>query len=358
MPFRRKPPAGSRPLPLPVKLGFIFLVWLAFISWLHYRLNNRTVNQQVVRMGYMPVVTNLAAPLLDYVSRHRSDVHFQAVKFSSFAEMAEALRNDSIQAAFIIAPLAVVLRQQGVDVKVVLIGNRNESTLVARKTLNAKRLEDLSGGTIAVPMRYSGHNLCLLKKIEEKGLGGKIRVVEMNPPDMASALASGALDAYFVGEPFAAQTVFSDDADVVANVEALWPNFICNLVLVRNSWLEANPSVARKLVETAARSGLWASRHPDEAARIASDYWNQSVDLVRRTLTPPYGRTIYDRFVPIKTELQVMADLMVRYNLTQQGDITGLVDDRFARAASLDGIDDLDSILLPGELKARAGPAE
>ncbi len=53
-----------------------------------------------------------------------------------------------------------------------------------------------------------------------------------------------------------------------------------------------------------------------------------------------------------------MADLMVRYNLTQQGDITGLVDDRFARAASLDGIDDLDSILLPGELKARAGPAE
>ena len=91
-------------------------------------------------------------------------VFFEAVKFSSFAEMAEALRNDSIQAAFIIAPLAVVLRQQGVDVKVVLIGNRNESTLVARKTLGAKRLEDLAGSTIAVPMRFSGHNICLLKQ--------------------------------------------------------------------------------------------------------------------------------------------------------------------------------------------------
>ncbi|WP_319404585.1 ABC transporter substrate-binding protein [uncultured Desulfosarcina sp.] len=346
MRFSLKPLAGSRPLTLRMKLGLFFLFWLVLISWLHYRLNYRQVSQKVVRMGYMPVVTNVAAPLLDYVTRHGAGVHFEAVKFSSFAEMAEALRNDSIQAAFIIAPLAVVLRQQGVDVKVVLIGSRHESTLVARKTLNAKRLEDLSGRTIAVPMRYSGHNLCLLKMIEEKGLGGKIRVVEMNPPDMASALTSGALDAYFVGEPFAAQTVLSDDADVVAYVESLWPNFICNLVLVKNSWIDADPSVARKLAEMAARSGLWAGRHPDEAARIVSGYWNQSVELVRYALTTPKGRVVYDRFIPKTAEIQTLADLMVRYNLARQADITGLVDDRFALAASVDGIDDLDSIVL------------
>ena len=37
---------------------------------------------------------------------------------------------------------------------------------------------------------------------------------------------------------------------------------------------------------------------------------------------------------------------MVRYDLARQADITGLVDDRFALAASIDGIDDLDSIML------------
>jgi hypothetical protein len=41
-----------------------------------------------------------------------------------------------------------------------------------------------------------------------------------------------------------------------------------------------------------------------------------------------------------------MADLMVRYGLARQADITGLVEDRFALDASIDGIDDLDSILL------------
>lgn len=339
--------AAIRWMSMPVKLGLLFLGWLAIISFLHYRLNNQAADQQQVNIGYMPVVTNLAAPLLDHVSRNRQGVHFNALKFASFSEMAESLRNGHIQAAFIIAPLAVVLRQQGADVKVIMIGNRHESTLVARKSLNVKRLEDLSGCTIAVPMRYSGHNLCLLNMIEEKGLGGRIRVVEMNPPDMASALTSGALDAYFVGEPFAAQTILSRDANVVAHVESLWPNFICNLVLVENNWLSANPHLAKELVQTAARSGIWAGRHPDLAARIVSKYWNQPVELVRHALTVPPGRIIYDRFVPKTSELQQIADLMVRFNLVEHPDIQELVEDRFALAANLSDIDGLESIYRP-----------
>ncbi|MGD9308583.1 MAG: ABC transporter substrate-binding protein [Desulfosarcina sp.] len=345
--FSRDPMSGSRRLPLPVKLGVVALTWLILITWLHYRLNSWSGDRQLVRMGYMPVVTNLAAPLLDHVSRHGTGIHFEAVKFASFAEMAEALRNDDIQAAFIIAPLAVVLYQQGVDVKVVLIGNRHESTLVARKGLAAKRLEDLVGATIAVPMRYSGHNLWLLKMIEEKGLEGKIRVVEMNPPDMASALTSGVLDAYFVGEPFAAQTVISNDADVVAYVESSWPNFICNLILAKHSWLEAKPSVVQKLVDSVVQSNLWAARHPKEAAQIVSDYWNQSLELVHYALTEPEGRIVYDRFIPETDELQLMADLMARYHLIEQTDISGLVNDRFARRAGIEVVDDLMHIQLP-----------
>ncbi|MGA6924733.1 MAG: ABC transporter substrate-binding protein [Desulfosarcina sp.] len=332
-------------MPAPVRLGLLFVLWLILISGLHHYLNHRPADRPVVRMGYMPVVTNLAAPLLDHVTNHAADIFFQAVKFSSFAEMAEALRNDSIQAAFIIAPLAVVLRQQGVDVKVVLIGNRHESTLVAKKSLNAKRLEDLVDCTIAVPMRYSGHNLGLMEMINEKGLGGRIRVVEMNPPDMASALTTGALDAYFVGEPFAAQTVLSADADVVAYVESFWPGFICNLVLVKNSWIKAQPTVVSQLVETAVRSGLWADRHPDETARIVSAYWNQSDDLVRYALNTPSGRVVYNRYVPKAAEIQVMADLMRRYGLIEHADIGGLVEDRFALEANVEGIDTVDSIL-------------
>ncbi|PID39753.1 MAG: hypothetical protein CR984_06125 [Proteobacteria bacterium] len=345
MPSEKRGQWVSYPFGLAMKLMACALMWLIAITGLHQWLNNRSVGQTVVRMGYMPVITNLAAPLLDHVSRDRKDVHFQAVKFASFAEMAEALRNDSIQTAFIIAPLAIVLHQQGVDIKVILIGNRHESTLVAHKKLNARRIEDLQGATVAVPMRYSGHNLCLMQAMAEKGLAGKINVVEMNPPDMASALTSGALDAYFVGEPFAAQTIISKDADVVDYAESLWPGFICNLIIAKRGWLDAHPSIARKLVVGAARSGIWAGRHPQEAAGIASAYWNQSLELVQYALTTPADRIVFDRFVPVKEELSEIADLMVRYGLIENADIDGLVDDHLARTAPIDNVGGVESIL-------------
>lgn len=327
------------------RIAAIAIIWLVIISFLHYRLNIETENRKIVKMGYMPVITNLAAPLLDYATRNSKGIRFDAIKFSSFADMGEALRSGQIKAAFIIAPLSIVLRQQGEDIKVVYIGNRHESTLVVRKDLDVKRLSDLVGKTLAVPMRYSGHNLSIMRMMEKKGLGGKINVVEMNPPDMAAALSSDSLDAYYVGEPFAAQTLKSNDSKLVWHVEDVWENFICNLVIVNNSFIKNDPEVVRMLVQGAARSGLWAEKHPLEAAQIASEYWNQTIDLVEYTFTVPKNRFVFDRFIPKTGEMQFMADEMLKFGLIENNDITGLVDDHFAKEANLKSITDFDSIL-------------
>ena len=327
------------------RILIIAFVWLALITALHYRLNFDLGQRQLVRMGYMPVITNLAAPLLDYASREGEGLRFTALKFTSFAEMAEALRNGNIEAAFIIAPLAIVLRQQGEDVKIVYIGNRNESTLVVGKNSTARRIRDLSGMTIAVPMRYSGHNLSISQLMETHGLNGMINVVEMNPPDMPAALVAGGLDGYYVGEPFAAQTLQSGDARRLFYVEEVWPNFICNVMLVKQSLIKNNPRVVQALVQGAARSGLWARQNITAAAGIASSYWNQPAELIQYALSHPEGRVVFDRFVPQPDQLQQMAELMVRYGLTETNNIDGLVEGRFAEKTSLSHIDTFDTIL-------------
>lgn len=332
-------------IPTPLLFTLMALGWLVFISGMHFWLNNDHEKRQVITMGYMPVITNLAAPLLDYASVDGDGVRFKALKFSSFAEMAEALRNDQIQAAFMIAPLSIVLRQQEEDVKVVYIGNRHESTLVVRKNLNIQSLSQLAGHSVAVPMRYSGHNLSIRKMMEDNGLTGAINIIEMNPPDMASALASGSLDAYYVGEPFAAQTIKSGNADILFYVEDIWENFICNLVLVRQEFMDNNPEVIKKMVHGAARSGVWAGENPKEAARIASQYWNQSAELIEYALKTPKDRIVYDRFVPKQKEMQQIADLMLRFDLIENSDISGLIEDRFAMGVSLDGVVGINSIL-------------
>jgi NitT/TauT family transport system substrate-binding protein len=327
----------------------VFLVglgWLIFISALHYWLNIETGKRETVRMGYMPVITNLACPLLDYATREGEGLRFEALKFSSFSEMAEALRNGHIEVAFIIAPISVQLHQQGAGVKIICIGNRHESTLVYRKDLKIKDFRDLAGKSLAVPLRFSGHNLCVRQLAEQYGVSDKdLDIREINPPDMAAALAAGSLDAYFVGEPFAARTAKPGDGKVLYYVEQVWPNFICNLVLTRQDFIDRRPDRVALLVQGAARSGIWAKQHPSEAAKIAAEYWNQPADLVEYALNTPSGRIVYDRFVPKHDEIQQIANLMVRFKLIEKSNVDGLVDDRFAKQANIEGVADFNSIL-------------
>ncbi|MFH1117311.1 MAG: ABC transporter substrate-binding protein [Pseudomonadota bacterium] len=333
-------------IPTGWRIAVMAAAWLIFVSALHYGLNFEHETRPVLRMGYMPVITNLACPILDHVSKSGAGLRFEALKFASFAEMGESLRNGSIQAAFIIAPLAVVLHRQGAGVRIVYIGNRHESTLVYRKDLDVKSFADLAGKTIAVPMRFSGHNLAVRQLAEQYGVtGADLKIVEMNPPDMASALGVGALDAYFVGEPFAARTVKSGDSKVLHYVEKSWPGFICNLVLVTEAYIMKHPDRVQLLVQGAARAGLWARDHPKQAAKIAAKYWNQPLDLVEFTMTHPPGRFVFDRFVPKQDEIKYLADQMVRFKLLENADTKGLVDDRFAKNVNLEGITDIGSIL-------------
>src|SRR4029453_13539379 len=107
---------------------------------------------------------------------------------------------------FIIAPLAMKLREQGVKVKIAYLGHRDGSTIMVRKDLPAKTLKDLEGRSIALPSKYSNQNLVIRKLMKDEGVdAGKIKWVEMPPPDMPGALASKAIDAYFIGEPHAAR---------------------------------------------------------------------------------------------------------------------------------------------------------
>lgn len=53
------------------------ILWVVLISGLHWWLNFDHGHRKVVKMGYMPVITNMAAPLLDYASAEGEDVRFK-----------------------------------------------------------------------------------------------------------------------------------------------------------------------------------------------------------------------------------------------------------------------------------------
>src|SRR5215212_4926543 len=103
--------------------------------------------------------------------------------FQGFPEIKEALISNKMQAAFMVAPMAIALRAQGVPVKIVYLGHRYGSALVVQKNGPVREFADLKGKTIAVPSRYSDERLIIFKALAVHGMSAKdLHMVEMAPP--------------------------------------------------------------------------------------------------------------------------------------------------------------------------------
>ena len=63
---------------------------------------------------------------------------FESQRFTDFPTVVETLKAGRLDATFMIAPLAMKLREQGVPVKIAYLGHRDGSTVMVRKDLPAK----------------------------------------------------------------------------------------------------------------------------------------------------------------------------------------------------------------------------
>jgi NitT/TauT family transport system substrate-binding protein len=230
-----------------------------------------------------------------------------------------------------IVPLAMKLREQGVPVKILYLGHRDGSTIIVRHDDASKDLRDLRGKIFAIPSRYSNQNLVLHKLMEAQGVkDGEIRFVELAPPDMPGALESRAIDAYFVGEPYAAKAEVDGIGRVLCYAKDIWPHFISCCLVVTEELIHKQPELVGDLVRGIAESGEWAETHRPEAARIAAPYFRQREDLIRFVLTQPPDRVSYRMLTPLDEDLQQIHDMALQQGLLQKPvNMSDLIDRSF-----------------------------
>jgi NitT/TauT family transport system substrate-binding protein len=288
-------------------------------------------DRETLKVGFLPVTCHLTCPVTDYASRTSASTYFESQRFTDFPTVVETLKSGRLDATFMIAPLAMKLREQGVPVKIVYLGHRDGSTVVVQKDLPATSLRDLAGKTFAIPSKYSNQNLVIQKLLRDEGVDpGTLRFVEMPPPDMPGALASKAIDAYFVGEPHAARAELDGSGRVLYHAKDIWPGFISCVLVVTEKLIEEKPAVVRDLVRGIAESGEWAERHRVEAAALVSPYFRQDESLVRYVLTQPPDRVSYAMLTPLDSELQQIADMGLAAGILDRPlDVKDLVDRQF-----------------------------
>jgi NitT/TauT family transport system substrate-binding protein len=285
-----------------------------------------------IRLGHLPITDHLT--IIAAARAHFEKLSLEPVKFASWPELAEALKAGSLEAAFALTPISLTLRQKGVPIKIVLLGHRNGSVLLAANDI--AKVSDLRGKTVAIPSRFSTHNILLRRLLAREGMDADrdVTLVELPPPEMVQALARGGISAFIVAEPFGAQAELRKLGKVLALSKDVWPNHVCCALNAREDLIAAHPEAVQELASALTAAGRFATEHPKEAAQLSKAFLGQDPAVVLHAMTEPKGRVTYDDLVPTLADLSATQDDMLKYKIaTAQVDLRAFLDDRFALAA-------------------------
>jgi NitT/TauT family transport system substrate-binding protein len=239
---------------------------------------------------------------------------YEPVRFSGFPEIKESIVSGHLPATFMLAPLAMVLRQQGVPIKIVYLGHRDGTAMMVHKDSDIHTIRDLKGKTIAVPNRYSNQYLILFKALRENGMSIKdVTISELPPPDMPAALHSRGVDAITSGEPFMAQSQLEGYGRVLYQAKEIWPEFISCVLVVHEKTIKEHPEWVQKLVDGIAKSGKWLDVSQENRMKAADDvsqqYYNQNPRLLRFVLSTPPDRVTYANLSLLRKDFELIEQL-------------------------------------------------
>jgi len=295
------------------------LAWTVVITLLHGSLNTRwfepkkagaTAQNEKYRIGFLPVTCHLTCPVTDFINKETTgDGIYDPLRFSSWPELKEAFLSGYTPATFILAPMAIALREQGVPIKIVYLGHRDGSAVMVHKDSQIFRMQDLKGKRIAVPNRYSNQRLLVFRALKQAGMTIKdIELIEMPPPDMPAALYAKAVDAISSGEPFMAQTELDGYGRVLWLTKDVWPNFISCVLAVHEDMIKNNRPAVQQLVDGIAKSGKWIDadmeNRMDAAQFVSKNYYNQNPRLLTFVLSKPPDRVTYSHLALRKPDFE------------------------------------------------------
>ena len=301
-------------------------VWLVGISAAHVVLNHPRVvdrilhpgegsNKKTFRVGFLPVTCHLTCPVTHFINQNMTgESMFEPIRFNGWPELKEAYLSGYTRATFILAPMAIKLREEGVPLKIVYLGHRDGTAMMVHKESDIYQIEDLVGKTIAVPNRYSNQRLLIFKALRDRGIPlDAVKLVEMPPPDMPAALYAKAVDAVTSGEPVMGQTELDGYGRVLYLTKDVWPNFISCVLAVSEDAIAEDRASIQALVDGIAKSGKWLDasmdHRMDAAEFVSQNYYNQDPRLLEFVLSKPPDRVKYTNLSVRRPDFEEIEEL-------------------------------------------------
>ena len=269
---------------------------------------------QTLRVGYLPLID--AAPVIvaqEIGFAAEEGLALNLTRLQSWAQARDHLGSGAIDAGHMLVPMPVA---QAIGIGPALppfdllmfLSQGGQAVAVSAALALALRasghdfglgdpvaagaaLHAATGGVlrVGVPFLFSTHAELIWHWLGACGFGPGLSVHTVPPPMMAEALASGEVDAFCVGEPWASFAVEAGIGALLLPGSAIWASAPEKGLVVRRTFAEDHADTTGRLMRAVWRAGRWLDQPGNRgtAAEILSrtEYLNLPSELCERGLT-------------------------------------------------------------------------
>jgi NitT/TauT family transport system substrate-binding protein len=205
----------------------------------------------------------------------------------------------------------------------VAISSGEIDELIARRDKGINRPEDLRGKSIGVP-RTTSAEFFLGKFLTFNQIALKdVTIVNVNPFDLAEALAAGKVDAVLIWEPITYEIIKKMGPNAIA-----WPaqegqDFYW-LLVGQEEYIKRNPGTIERLLQALAQAADFIKRQPEAAREIMAQWMQVPLADLQIAKYPKRYELFLDQALLLAMEDE--ARWMMRHKLTEQTRLPDFLD--------------------------------
>ena len=266
-------------------------------------------NKPIIKIGYLNITDHLILGVTERKLLKREETFkyadLELYPFIDWGNLSVAFSRGDINAAFMLAPLAMDHFRKKEDVRLILLGHKNGSVLITNKSANIKKIADFKGKDVLIPFHLSIHNLLLHKLLKENnleiGIGKDVEVQTVAPSKIPTYIEideQGKVGGFLVAEPFGSNVIKAGLGDEFELSKNIWPDHPCCVLVVKSDIIRYFPNAVQELTNSLVKSGKFIKNNTKEAAKIGVFFLNQDINVIEKVLTTPSDRITTDNLMP------------------------------------------------------------
>ena len=250
--------------------------------------------KNVLKVGFLPISDHLLGMVAQRLQTSRKS-HIQIQRFLSWQALTESLQYGHIDAAFIMAPLAIRLLLSGTPLCYILDAHHDGSSL-------ATSTKSLQGKKIGIPDHFSTHKALLHPLAKQFHLLPRdIDTINVNPSYVIRSMQNRLIEGFFCAEPWGTKCESEGNAKIIIRSNNISPGHPCCILVVRQEFAVEQGALLKTYVQTLLKGRDRLVKDPQFGAEAQAHYTGIDPQLALRVIEK--GHITFDDLTPDSNRL-------------------------------------------------------